>query len=199
MTKRKILENNKTHNNLFMNKTKSRPRAMAGRGAFTFVELMLVVVLISSIAVLSTPRMRSAFNNLEVYNFTKKVASLMRYAQSKAIAELKKVYLIYEPPLDKKRGNFYLAGDDENAVGENGKRIILEERYSLSVPVTININFKRLENDNVVQPLESGNVIVFNTDGSIDGPQVVVYNDKRKFQLRAGGGIGHVEVQELFN
>lgn len=173
-----------------MNKTKYTSFLTMKRCAFTFVELMLVVVLISFIAVLSTPRMRSAFSNLDIYNFTNKVASLMRYAQSKAIAELKRVYLVYEPPLDKKRGNFYLAGDDENSSTENGERIILEERYSLTVPVTINVNFSTIDSDNV---------IVFNTDGSIDGPRVIVYNDKRKFQLKAGGGIGRVEVKELFN
>ncbi len=173
----------KTHKGFFMHKTKCAPCAMTGRRAFTFIELMLVVVLVSFIAVLSAPRMRSAFNNLEVYNFANKVASLMRYAQSKAIAELKKVYLIYKPPLDKKRGSFYLA---EDVIGEND----MEGRYNLTVPVTININFK---------PSESNNAIAFNTDGGINGPQVIVYNNKRKFQLRAGGGIGRVEVTEFFN
>ena len=179
----------KTHKGFFMHKTKCAPRAMTGRRAFTFIELMLVVVLVSFIAVLSAPRMRSAFNNLKVYNFANKVASLMRYAQSKAIVELKRVYLVYEPSSDKERGNFYLA---EDIVGKNK----LEERYSLFVPVTININFKPSEGDNAIQPLENDNAIVFNTDGSINGPQVIVYNDKRKFQLTAGGGIGHVEVTE---
>jgi prepilin-type N-terminal cleavage/methylation domain-containing protein len=179
-----------------MNKIKCAPCAMTEKRAFTFIELMLVIVLVSFIAVLSVPRMRSAFNNLEVYNFTNKVASLMRYAQSKAIAELKRVYLIYEPPLEKERGRFRLAGDDEDTFAEKGERIIFEERYSLSVPVTININFKPSKSYNAIKPLESDNAIVFNTDGSINGPQVIVYNDKRKFQLTAGGGIGHVEVTE---
>jgi Tfp pilus assembly protein FimT len=168
------------------------PGARRFPAGFTFVELMLVAVLVLVIVVLNVPRIRATFTGLEVYNFSRKTAGLMRYAQSKAIAEGEKTLFVYERAKDpEKNSKFSLARDVISEFPPDKKRIIIDERYSLLIPTKIKIEFRSSPQVN-----SKDNLITFNPDGSIQGPELLVYNEARKFKIIAQGIIGRVQIIE---
>jgi len=144
---------------------------------FTFVELMLVIVLIAVMVLLASPRFRSTFGKLEVINFSKKLSSLMRYAQSRAIGEREKLYLVYKT--DSSGSFFSLERDDPL----EKKRMPLKGRYRLSVGSSIKIEME-------------GNIVVFYPDSSIEGQEIIIYNDFQKSKIiTTGGGIGRIYIE----
>ncbi len=153
---------------------------------FTFVELMLVIVLVAAMIALAAPRLRPAFAKLEVVNFSKRISALMRYAQSRAVAGGENIYLGYRADQAEGR-NFSLEKDDPASPGD--KRIRLEERYRLFVPDSIRVE---------ISP-PSGKeppVLIFYPSSAIRGPEIVVYNEFQKAKIFAQeGGIGRVFIE----
>jgi len=61
----------------------SRP----GQKAFTLVELLLVIVVISVLAGISVPRFRRTYSDIRLASSAQDLASLMKYAQERAIMD----------------------------------------------------------------------------------------------------------------
>lgn len=57
------------------------------RIGFTFIELILVVIILLVIAGLATPRIKIIFADIQLENFSQNLIQLIRYAQARAIAE----------------------------------------------------------------------------------------------------------------
>lgn len=61
--------------------------------AITFIELLLVALIIGVLAGISMPQIRKTFDNLELENFTKDLYYLTQYLQVSAISQTKIYYL----------------------------------------------------------------------------------------------------------
>ena len=74
-----------------------RPRFAAGRGGFTLVELIVVMVLLLTVASLVAPRMASFFKGRALSGEAQRVLSLLHYARSQAAAEAVPVVVWFDP------------------------------------------------------------------------------------------------------
>ena len=55
--------------------------------AFTFIEVLIVVLIISALAVLAAPQFRNTFNAIEFNNFVKDIYYLAQYLRESAISK----------------------------------------------------------------------------------------------------------------
>ena len=58
-----------------------------GKKGLTFIELILVVSILSILTVVSTPLFRHTFDNLQVKNLCRDISKLTKYVQERAIME----------------------------------------------------------------------------------------------------------------
>ncbi len=68
-------------------------RKRIAQGAITFIELLLVIIIIGVLAGISLPRFRSNFDRLQLNNASLQMQSLMNYLRERAIIDAKVVYL----------------------------------------------------------------------------------------------------------
>jgi len=149
------------------------------------MELFFVILIILIILFFAIPRFRLTFTSLELANFSKKVSSLMRYAQSRAIAEGIKIYFL------KNDDNFILTKDSSEI--SNKKREILDGKFSLAIPGKINVRLEMKE-------------IIFHPDGRIElkepnsnnKPGIILSNEVNKFKIVATGEIGKIIIEENY-
>ncbi|MCM8765675.1 MAG: hypothetical protein NC920_02365 [Candidatus Omnitrophica bacterium] len=151
---------------------------------FTFVELFLVLILIAVIILLSLPRFRPTFQSLELLNLSKKLSSLMRYAQSRAIAEGKPLYLFYR----KEKNTFMLTEDPP----EEKERKVLEQRFLLSLPENVKVETK----DFIFYP--EGRIDIVKTKEE-DKAEIVLSNEITRFKITAQGAMGKIEIEEIYD
>jgi hypothetical protein len=64
-----------------------------GKRAVTFLELILVLLIIGIITVVSLPQFRSAFDSFEFQNFARDIFSLSNYLKTKSVVEKRVYYL----------------------------------------------------------------------------------------------------------
>ncbi|MCM8784152.1 MAG: hypothetical protein NC818_05220 [Candidatus Omnitrophica bacterium] len=158
------------------------------REGFTFIELFSIILLITFLVTIAIPRFRSTFSTLELANFSKKISTLLRFAQSKAIAEGVEIYFLKEKNL------LFLTKDPPQ--NTSGGREILEGRFSLTIPQAIKVIFS------------GAREFVFRHDGSIDfierdkessqSPKIIVSNERTKFQIIPQGVIGRITLEEVY-
>lgn len=74
------------------------------KNGFTFIELILVVLIIAALVGISLPRFRKAFNNLQLNNFASELQDQLTFWQERAIIEKKPIVLKIdsEDPKNKK-------------------------------------------------------------------------------------------------
>ena len=63
---------------------------------FTFVEIILVVVVLGVLAAVAVPALSGSYRNLLVQNTAQDMAALMRYAQSRAITQDAEILLVFD-------------------------------------------------------------------------------------------------------
>src|SRR5437763_11469882 len=65
----------------------SRPLAVSGRRAFTLIELILVMALMSIVIALIAPSLSNFFRSRTLDSEARRFVSLTRYVQSRAVSE----------------------------------------------------------------------------------------------------------------
>ena len=149
------------------------PRSLRNAQGFTLIEL-LITLLIAVLAVgVVAPRFSALIPGVEIKGEAQKVAALMRFARSKAIAEGDVIVLerIEEPM----------------ALKLTGKQALYEW------PATIEVELRRetgadREGDNVK--------ILFFPDGSSSGGSISLSRNDRRFQIKVDWLTGRVSVYE---
>lgn len=94
---------------------KSPPRKRNEEG-FTFIELMLVAIIIGIIISISTPLFRTTFNTIQLENLSSNLAKLIRYSRERAIVERLRYRLVFNDS----RKKYWLEVEKEplNSTGE---------------------------------------------------------------------------------
>lgn len=107
-----------------MGQMKPRPKmtfVTNKRWAFTFIELLIVIIIIATLTAISIPNFRKTFDNLELENFVKDIYYLARYLQASSAAENRIYYL----EINRENAEFqakYLEGNELKAIaGRFGK------------------------------------------------------------------------------
>lgn len=148
------------------------------QNAITFIELLVVVIIIGILFGASIPQFRNTFDNLELENFVKDIYYLSHYLQGSAIGQSKIYYL----NINKEEGKFqafYKEGDEfKNIEGRFGKTYKTPQTASISTD----------------PPDKNG--IYFYPDGSIDKIKIALKNQYgRELSLIIKGAAGEIQIQ----
>ena len=161
---------------LFSNRAKGRS-FLTG---FTFIELILVAVIILVLIGVSVPIFRSSSSSAHLKAVSQNLAQLMRYAQAKSIAERKLVRVNF----DFEQGAFWLSVQG-GAVTDTDTFERIEGRWGTVVEAPEGITI-------------SGETpfITFYPDGSSDKTKIKIYNKAGEaFSVTAQRSISYVEVK----
>lgn len=78
------------------------------RRGFTFIELILVVLILAALVGISVPRFKKTFDNLQLNNFASELQGQLAYWQERAIVEKKPITLKIDS--EKKEYSLYITG-----------------------------------------------------------------------------------------
>lgn len=146
--------------------------------AITFVELLVVITIISILFSIAIVRLKPTFDNLELENFAKDSYYLTRYLQASSIRNAEIYYLKIDKELGTLRAFYKNKDEFENIKGRFGK--------IYRAPSQTNI---------FTLPSEIPG-IYFYPDGSIDTITVIFENqDKKKVSLNIKGAVGEIKIQ----
>ena len=131
---------------------------------FTFIELLLVVILLGALIGLSTPNLRNSYYNLLLSDTSHNLTYLMRYAQARAISERTDYRLNFGSEYD----SYWLTRDPDSE-DEGGF-------------VRIQGKFGKIFNIHESLSLEcESNIVSFFPDGRIERISIYLSNRKDKF------------------
>lgn len=161
-------------------KINQREKSVMNKGfkalkAVTFIELLIVVIIIGVLSGLAVPRFKTTFETLSLENYVKDVYYLGRYLQTTASAQAK----VFCLNIDKEKKELKASYQDED------KFIPLTGRFGKA--------YKLPEGVSVVSDPETKPEVYFYPDGGTDKVKLTFTNQYKKeisllFQ-GAGGGI----------
>lgn len=157
------------------------------KAGFTFIELMLVAILIGVIVGISTPIFRRTFGHLQLDNTSHNLAKIMRYAQQRAIVERQPYRLKFNS--SKRAYWLEVAKAEVDPLLASKGFVPIKGRFGKRYPIprgTV-VTFKE----------EDATAITFYPDGQVD--KVTLYLSDQKantYTLTMAGRIGYVKVVE---
>ena len=116
---------------------------MSSRDGFTFVEILLVVILLGVVATISIPSFVQSYTKIQLENTAQDVAYLMRYAQSRAISRNQKVRFIF----DESFKQYQLLETVPDAEQEKFRSIAGRFGQAVTVPAEIAVHADKLAVD----------------------------------------------------
>ena len=150
--------------------------AISRKKSLTFIELLIVVIIIGILIGVSLPNLTKTFNNLQLNNFSRELQTFMNYLHERSIVEEKIIYLKVDN--EKKK---YWAETQREAEQTRLKGYTIPEALTIEVET---------ESQEFPQ-----NQIRFFPDGSIDKVTIDVVNqDSQKMTLTTKGVFGGVKL-----
>jgi prepilin-type N-terminal cleavage/methylation domain-containing protein len=151
---------------------RGRVRIATQRGV-TFVELVIVVVILSILLVFAVPNMRGIYERNKLVSASRQIISLIRYARAEAITGEREIELNFDIEknkywLDLKKYSHILGSGDRKA---ERPELIEQE---LSLPQFVYFSKVTTENDEAGR--EKTGIITFYPDGSATGASIVLVN-----------------------
>jgi len=152
------------------------------KSAFTLIEIILVVLLLSVIAGLTIPNFRNSFRKVKLQNSANNIAYLMRYAQSRAIT--KGVLVRFE--FEHGSGKYWLAEQKNDVIGRDDEAFVkfsnkMGKNFSLPDGLTLG---------------SEGLTILFYPDGNIEKQAVKLCGEVSCLIISTREQRGHVNVFE---
>jgi len=142
---------------------------------FTFVELLIVVILLSVVSALSIPNFRNTYYNFLLSDTSHNLTYLMRYAQASAIAERANFRLNFDSEYNK----YWLTKSTE----EEGDFVRISGKFGKAFDLSDNIAVKA-----------DSMTINFYPDGKIDRTSIYLSNVNDKFYtITTEGQSGYVQ------
>jgi general secretion pathway protein H len=176
--------------------------ALGYRG-FTLIELIVVLVIISLMTALVTPRLIGSLTKMNLNTSAQKISSFLRYARSQAVSEQtvyhavfdfekNSMYIKIEKPQDDQDTYFKAETESEETDDSKSER---SEIQSYILPEGVVIKKAVVANEKIDSDLFS---IVFYPAGSSSGGSVVLMDEKeRQYQISVDFITGIVSLTEL--
>jgi prepilin-type N-terminal cleavage/methylation domain-containing protein len=141
----------------------------------TFIEILIVIIIIGILAGTSSPRLRKTFNYLQLNIFSRDLQNLMNYLQQRSIVEGKIISL----NIDNTNKKYWAKIQDSETPLKT---------YTMPEGIKIEIEPKR--------EIDDTQVIYFSPDGQIDKVTVEISNlTNQNIILTTKGVFGGVKVQ----
>lgn len=150
----------------------------SNKAAFTYIELIVVVLILGIFIGLSIPQFKKTFADLELDNFVKNIYLLCNYLQSNSIAQAKIYSLNFSGELKEFKSYF---------LKENGEWQILKQRFSRLYRLPEKITLE-------TTPAKKNNVL-FYPDGSSDNLTLIFKNEFGYERILLIGGSGEIKIQ----
>lgn len=151
----------------------------AERAGFTFIELVLVTVIILILVGLSTPLFKRPFSSIQLRNTCQDLVQLMRYVQTKSIAERKFCRINF----DFEKGIFWPTVQDDTQP-EKFVKIKGSQGMPFKVPLGISIEGE-------------SSFIAFYPDGTSDKADIKISDTRGKtFTVTTQRNTGYVKIEE---
>lgn len=140
-----------------------------GKRAFTFIELLFIVIIIAVLVAVSFPNLRKSFNNLELNSFSREISAVINYLEQRSIVDVTTIHL----NIDNEKKEYYAVKAESS------------ERFkTYRIPDGIKIE------------MEGNDEIAFYPDGSIDKVEIKLINsDNQEVILTTKGVYGGVKLQ----
>jgi prepilin-type N-terminal cleavage/methylation domain-containing protein len=147
---------------------------------FTLVELLVVTIIIAILTIISIPSFRRTYNSLQLSTSANDLASALRYAQERSIAQRNNYRFI----LNIDNNNYWMEKLETTEEGEEYQRIKGKLGRTFYVPKFLTIEPNSTE-------------IIFNPDGSSDLILIYIIDQKENYFTIASEGIsGYVKVYD---
>ncbi|MBN1830325.1 MAG: GspH/FimT family pseudopilin [Deltaproteobacteria bacterium] len=168
-------------------------RRFRGAGGYSLFELLVVLIIIGMAAALVTPRITGTLSSTNLKTAVKKIAAVLRYARSQAVAEERVVTVRFD--LDARSVSFDASKDANSAAGEDAageKKSARVKEYVL--PDKIVIEKVRIGEDAIDSGMAT---ITFFPAGTSTGGTLVIADDReRRFQISVDFITGSVVIAE---
>jgi prepilin-type N-terminal cleavage/methylation domain-containing protein len=164
-----------------------KPRALTlyPHKAFTFIEILIVILIISTLAVLAAPQFRNTFNTLALNSFVKDIYYLAQYLKESAVS--KGVIYCLNIETDKEEPQIYATWRSKDASGESWLR--LQGRFAKTYKAPKGVAIFS------ITPVDKKN-IYFYPDGSCDSVAIVFANkSKQQISLIIRGASGAIQIK----
>lgn len=163
-----------------------RPKILENKG-LTFIELILVAIIIFVLVGLSTPLFKTSFSGIQLKKTCQELIQLMRYAQAKSIAERG----ITRINLDFDKGTFWLSVQEDSA---SGKFKRLGGRWGKVFTIAQAITIEPVGDLPEDQEMPC---ISFYPDGTSDKAKIKISDKKGKaFIITTQRTISYAEIEE---
>jgi prepilin-type N-terminal cleavage/methylation domain-containing protein len=151
---------------------RGRVRIATQRGV-TFVELIIVVVILSILLVFAVPNMRGIYERNKLVSASRQIISLIRYARAESITGEREIELNFDIEknkywLDLKKFSRILGSGDRKAERPE----LIEQELSLPQFVY----FSKVTTEDDEEGREKASIITFYPDGSATGASIVLVN-----------------------
>jgi len=153
---------------------------------FSLLELLLAVAVLALLLAVSVPRAAPTFRRLALRDAARTLATNVRFAQAKSIAERVTVRMAFDPAA---------AAYRMEAAGPTGARPVFRGQSSSEFHLPPGARFGRIEllaQDGVTR----ADVLQFHPDGSGGTGAISVVGEERVYHIQVLAGAGRVSVSE---
>jgi len=153
------------------------------KNSFTLVELILVTVILSFLALLSVPNFQKLYSNVKLQTKADDLAYVMRYAQSYAVTHDATLRLNFSPTLEEYWLSQSEQPDDVDAEGEEVEYERLDGRMGRTWHMGEEVSLE-MEEEN----------IQFYSDGRIDKDRLYLCKNEKCYTISTKEQRGYVRV-----
>ena len=162
------------------------------KNGFTFIEILVVLIIISLISAFVVPRIVAPLGNLNLKTATRKVAGMLRYNRSKAVSEKINRVAVFDTK-DRNLRTFSVKNIITASPDTDFKETQPDMVYAL--PEGVSFEAEIPGKDNISK---SGFAVVFFPNGNSSGGVIIVSGDSgKRYSINIDAITGMVKIAQL--